>query len=45
MPGGLDYHLEVGLQDGVADTAALVEGVEHGDTVGAADHRLPVQGE
>jgi hypothetical protein len=30
-----------GLQDGIGDTAAPVESLEQGDTVGAADH-LPV---
>jgi hypothetical protein len=34
-----------GLEDGIGDTAPPVEGVEHGDTIGAADHRLPVQRE
>ena len=34
-----------GLQDGIGDTTATVEGVEDGDTVCAADHRLAVQGE
>jgi hypothetical protein len=42
---GTAGRLELRLKDGIGDTAAPVESIEHGYTVGAGDNRLAVQRE